>query len=594
MKKLLMSVLVVALLLTACAGQPDIGDVETTEEIAPQGCRVLDSDITKHTSNAVWVYEPDLTSMKSLTILGDRLMVAWGENGENLTAFSGNEGLVAAQTQLESGEVRFQNTFNGVAYYVPAENEVCFLDVQLQSLQSISMPQGISGEPLVSAQFGEIYYCIGQDVFGLDMEAGISRKIKTIDCVSLQMQGCYFDGKVLSVQAQMQDGQSNFIYFSGENGRTLNQENGIDAFATYEDAYYIRRMAGIVEENILGGLDATPLSWKVQGNIIPALELGVMLTCNTDEDGLLTLDAYDQTTGNRTASVSFASSGAVVSSVADRWSGCVWLLMEEESGGQKLLRWNLKSSPVSDETVYTEFLPTAEEPDSAGLKECQKRVDGLNRDYGVRIRIWEDAAKYINGHDVVAEHLPQAINRCLDDLEAVFSGFPSKFLSRSVATQIRICIVRSIDGKQDATQFWYDGDAFILVCPGADLSDVFIRELGNVVNSHVLGNTPIVDSWNTLNPEGFDYTDASTYQTSYLEGATRAFVDEEAMTSVSKDRSRLFWQAMQPDNQAMFASQTMQAKLNQLCLGIRDAWRWKKETQAFPWEQYLTEPVAAQ
>ena len=102
------------------------------------------------------------------------------------------------------------------------------------------------------------------------------------------------------------------------------------------------------------------------------------------------------------------------------------------------------------------------------------------------------------------------------------------------------------------------------------------------------------EGWIDLNPEGFDYADSSTHRGSYLEGAARAFVDKEAMTSVTKDRSRLFWQAMQPDNQDMFASEIMQAKLNQLCLGIRQAWRWQKESQVFPWEQYLNTPIAVQ
>ena len=597
MKKLLITMLLATLLLVGCADKEGTLDTTpTTEETLPQGCQIPDSDITTSTQNAVWVYDPQITDIQAIATVGDRLMVVWGENGDNLTVFNGNEGLAAAQMQLEKpqDEIHFQNTYDGVAYYAKEENQVHFLDSQLQITKRITMPQGISGEPLVSAQMGEIYYCLDQNVFGLDMEEGISRQIKTVDCVKLQMQGCYFDGKVLAVQAETRDGQFNTIYFSGENGKTLAQENGIDMLSTFEDTFFVHRMAGIIEQRILGTLDGTSVSWNVQGNILPALELGAMVTYQTGDDGVLTLNAYDHATGLRTASVSFQSPGSVISFVADRWSNCIWLLIEDETAEQMILRWNLKSSPVSDETAYTSVLYTADNPDNAGLKECQKRVDGLNRTYGVRIRIWQDAVKYIDGHSVVAEHLPQAINSCLDELEAAFAVFPNKFLSRSVATQIRICIVRSIDGKQDAAQFWYDGDAFILICPGADLSDVFIRELGNVVNSHILGNSPAVDSWDVLNPEGFDYADSSTHLDSYLQGAARAFVDKEAMTSVTKDRSRLFWQAMQPDNQDMFASEIIQAKLNQLCQGIRHAWRWQKESQVFPWEQYLNTPIAVQ
>ena len=42
----------------------------------------------------------------------------------------------------------------------------------------------------------------------------------------------------------------------------------------------------------------------------------------------------------------------------------------------------------------------------------------------------------------------------------------------------------------------------------------------------------------------------------------------------------------------MFESEHMQAKLTALCKAIRDAWNTKKETDFFPWEKYLKEPVA--
>ena len=65
------------------------------------------------------------------------------------------------------------------------------------------------------------------------------------------------------------------------------------------------------------------------------------------------------------------------------------------------------------------------------------------------------------------------------------------------------------------------------------------------------------------------------------------------MESATIDRSRVFWQAMEPDNSAMFQSETMQNKLNMLCRGIRDAWRLEDKKDVYPWEQYLTEPIAA-
>ena len=42
----------------------------------------------------------------------------------------------------------------------------------------------------------------------------------------------------------------------------------------------------------------------------------------------------------------------------------------------------------------------------------------------------------------------------------------------------------------------------------------------------------------------------------------------------------------------MFKSETMQKKLTMLCKAIRDAWNTEKSTDVFPWEQYLTKPIA--
>ena len=98
------------------------------------------------------------------------------------------------------------------------------------------------------------------------------------------------------------------------------------------------------------------------------------------------------------------------------------------------------------------------------------------------------------------------------------------------------------------------------------------------------------DYWNGLNPEGFVY--GSALNSTLVTGAKRAFVDNESMESATIDRSRVFWQAMEPDNSAMFQSETMQNKLNMLCRGIRDAWRLEKETDIYPWEQYLAESLA--
>ena len=59
-----------------------------------------------------------------------------------------------------------------------------------------------------------------------------------------------------------------------------------------------------------------------------------------------------------------------------------------------------------------------------------------------------------------------------------------------------------------------------------------------------------------------------------------------------EDRSSIFRYAMEEGNEEIFASKIMQKKLTLLCKGIRKVWKWNKEEVAFPWEQYLKEPLA--
>jgi len=64
------------------------------------------------------------------------------------------------------------------------------------------------------------------------------------------------------------------------------------------------------------------------------------------------------------------------------------------------------------------------------------------------------------------------------------------------------------------------------------------------------------------------------------------------MSFPSEDRARIFYYAMTEGNEELFTSSTLQAKLKTLCEGIREAYGWQKESQVFPWEQYLEQSLA--
>ena len=69
-------------------------------------------------------------------------------------------------------------------------------------------------------------------------------------------------------------------------------------------------------------------------------------------------------------------------------------------------------------------------------------------------------------------------------------------------------------------------------------------------------------------------------------------MNEEAMNSISEDRRSIICNAMLADNAEMFKSPVMQAKLQRICLGIREACNLQKSEKTYLWEQYLTASLA--
>ena len=78
----------------------------------------------------------------------------------------------------------------------------------------------------------------------------------------------------------------------------------------------------------------------------------------------------------------------------------------------------------------------------------------------------------------------------------------------------------------------------------------------------------------------------------HLQDENRAFIDAYSMTFSHEDRAKVMEYAMMDGNESYFESEIMQAKLRQLCLGLRQAFGWKKYEGTFIWEQYLKESLA--
>lgn len=594
MKKLLFLTLLPVLLFAGCANT-NADQTKTTlpVETQPPGYYVADSSLESQTNGAVRQYALPESDYRWLSAIGDQLLLASGDEQAMLTVLTGIDCVPTAQLSIDpdllSGS--YKVLYNGFVYYDEAENHAIFLDPQLQETNRLPLPEDIHGSPVFSPDAAEIFYCAGQEIRAFQTEQKISRLIKSHSYKSAVLLDCHFEGKLLSCRVENEHGSVDTVYISTESGQTLHTDNGIEKLYSYENSFFSLRKDGVITQKILGTWDGNLLNLSVDATVTAALELGGVVSYQSDESGLQ-LAFYDVTSGMKTAAVTLDGVGEPEALFADRWSGCVWVLTTDPQAEEKmLLRWNLKATPVQEESVYTGVLYTSQSPDQAALDACQDRVDALNKTYGVRIRIWQEAVKYQGGYSLTPEHQPAAINGVLDQLEPILAEFPKDFLLKSVSSRIRVCIVRSVDAEPKPVQYWDENDAFIVLPVGADVRSGFLNGLGYVVDSHVLGNSSKYDFWGTLNPEGFTYGKADN---AYLSGEKRAFVDASSMNSAADDRAQILYQAMQPNNADMFNGETMQKKLLLICQAIRDAWNLEWKIETYPWEQYLKEPIAYQ
>lgn len=600
MKRMILAICAL-ILLCGCAGnvEPDTGPAtQITTLPETTGIYIRYSQVEEQTAGAVKMFDLPDSNYIWLAGVGEHIVLASeGETGGiTLMVYTGEECTVYAScTAPESmkKDCRWSATYNGIVYYDAEGNQAVVLDSRLTGEKAYPLPE-LDGLPLFSIDGGSVYYCKGNQIRAYDLDSGIDRLIRSHSCISQTLLYSAFNDKLLCCELTDEAGQTQVVYVSSQTGETVNKDQNLTQLFTLNESYLALRTEGVMQQRIFGVRGEQPAQLRLPQNtsVFSALSAGGAVEYGA-EGQTLQLRFYDLSSGMLTGQESLIKVGMPVLMLDHKATKSVWFVASDpETGEQALFRWDPRKSSAQDETVYSTPWYNASNPDQEGLGAVQDRVDALNKTHGIDIRIWSKAVKEPGGLALEAEHQPDAITMCLDALEPVLNTYPEKFLYRSVNRKLHISIVRSISGEITGTQYWYDGDAYIVLSVGCDVADVFTKGMGYVVDSHVLGNSPLVDDWEQLNPEGFVYAETSNQQ--HLEGDARAFVDEASMESVNEDRSRIFWQAMKPDNAQVFASPVMQSKLRQLCLGIRDAWRLEKKTDVYRWEQYLVESVAYQ
>lgn len=234
----------------------------------------------------------------------------------------------------------------------------------------------------------------------------------------------------------------------------------------------------------------------------------------------------------------------------------------------------------------------AEAPDAAGLEKCRTDAGALEDAYGIRILLWNAVPE---GAADIGEHLVPVIRRELAVLEQRLSVFPEDMIRQAAGhfSGLNFCPVRKKSEGLPCGAF-RDGKMLYLLSESGGSGKDFYHALFHALETAIFSKSHALDRWNELNPAGFLYDedyDANRLRDSgiYLTGENRAFANRFSMSFPREDRAEVFALATMPENEGLFASSVMQAKLSALCSGIREAYGLEDYGGALLWEQYLKE-----
>ena len=608
--------MLVCLLLCGCgAVSSETTPTETAPSVPtePAGSYAPESELEQQTGGAVRVYPLESTGNYAIACMDGDLVVFSGDVNTIITKLTGDNLYAAAQkevdTYLDNYSASTQVTEKGISYFNGETREVVLLDTNLREVARIPAPEGLVGVPVLSANRQMMYYCTDNAIRVLDMGTGISRILKEITCQDQSVVGLYLNDSVLKCSFYDGYGGWRVLFISTENGQMVWESD--DDFSLYgkKDTYYTRMQEGTMEVLVFGfpeqearmliprDLDAT--TWFANGMH------GLVTSSGTEDEGL-TLDYYDLDSGLRFSSFELAEYEYLWDVAADEETGELYLLSwNVDNEAETIYRWDTKAHSSGDETVYTSRHYTIFEPDTQGLSDCRAYAEEIGERYGVRILIGEEAVETQPwDYTMTIEYQVPLIRRDLELLDRVLGNYPEGFFREAVAAtpskELTISLVRTLRGSaesgsldlSDAIQFWVDENAYIALAVDMNVEQMLYHEMFHVLESKVLSDCTAYYEWDKLNPEDFEYDydyianqDRGDYQ--YLEDDTRAFIDMYSMSFPKEDRARIMEYAMTPDHGDYFRSETMQKKLYQLCLGIRQAFDLEDVQEEFLWEQYL-------
>ena len=473
----------------------------------------------------------------------------------------------------------------------PESQQLQILTPELKPFSVLPLPQDVTGRALLSADGQSLYYCTADALRVLETGTGISRVLKLTSHRDQQLTGLLIADSILQVCVTDADGSRNTLFLSTDTGQLLHQAQGDLRLETDADRYGLRLPSGSIlfGTSQMAPMVLHPLHPEAACFFLP--DSGAAVTAATAAgDTLLTL--YDLNTGRRTAEVS-AGNGLTPTVFCQTREGDLWFLTAQSDS--LLYRWDPASTAVSDLRQYTGSYYTRKDPDYDGLAACALLAEEIGETYGLDIRIYREAVETAPwDYRLDYEHDAALIRRKLELLQTNLQQFPPQMLQKLTDSfsSVRISLVGSIthaapeDTRQIAgVQFLEGYTACIALSCRHDTEYALFHELSHLMETVVLTQSTAYDRWNGLNPEGFQYGRSPDRE--WLQPGREYFIDGYAMSQPDEDRARLFEYAMTPGHEDLFRSPHLQAKLKQLCHGLRQAFDLEEHEGELLWEQYL-------
>lgn len=604
------ALLLCCLLLCGCAGEVleettvPITEITAIPTTSAEGLYDMENPLEEQYHGHVRVYPLNRSDVFGMLILGGQVLILSGEETTTLTLLRGENLYLDSEKQLDfflDGEDPSLAVRGGtLSFFDPMIRKTVVLDKALHPVSQIAAPEGLVGVPLLSGDRNTLYYCTETALRAWDLESGIRRTLKEMAYPGQTVAGLHWGDTIVHCQAE---GTNYFL--SSADGRLVAQWDGemslLSTDSTFSASITLGQNPLLVYESAQSPKMLLPEDFSRNYFLLNGTLAAVAYLINPDET--VQLEYYDLTSGTRSSQIALPAGNDPISACMDE-KGFVYILAYDAGCGCNIIyRWDVAALPSGDGQSYEADYATKTNPLPSDLVLCQRYAAELSAKHGIQILIGKEAAATDPwDYKLEAETQPSLILQELMLLDARLSRYPEGFLATTASnfSALKLCLVRSVTSSAESgslqaatgVQFLERSEAYVAIAVGRYAEQALYHELFHAMETHIFNNSIAFDQWDSLNPSGFSYDygyvsnevrDAGVY----LEQEERSFIDRYSMSFPREDRARIMEYAMLEGNQQLFKAPALQAKLQAICDGIREAYDLENSEDTFPWEQYL-------